>query len=157
MAEPIGQGSIYVETSVFIYATEGAAQTATPAKRLLDTLRRRPGLAITSEVTLAETLAPPTRADALPLGIKRRAYLDLLIWSGFINLVPVSRDILIETADLRSARRLKLLDAIHLVTAIRSNCRFLVSGDQDFRIMPPGLSYIPSDDSSIDALLKEIA
>src|SRR5476649_435131 len=133
MTDAPADQAVYLESNFFIKAVEGTAETSASPKRLLEVLRKRPGVAVTSEITFAETLAPPRRADALPLHIKRRAYLDLLLWNGFITLIPVSRDILIETADLRVVARMKLPDAIHLVSAIRSKCRFIVSGDSDFK------------------------
>jgi predicted nucleic acid-binding protein len=74
---------IYLDTNVFIKAVEGLDEAASPAKTLIQALRhRRFGIAATSEITFAEVLAPAKRADALPLHMKRRAYLDLLLWSG---------------------------------------------------------------------------
>jgi predicted nucleic acid-binding protein len=145
---------VYLETNFFIKAVEGIPEVAGPPKKLIEILRTRPGLGITSEITLAETLAPPKKSDALPLHIKPRAYLDLLLWSGFITLVPVNRDVLIETADLRSVARMKLPDAIHLVSAIRSKCRYLVLSDSDFDRLPDGMERVKPDDGGIESLLK---
>jgi predicted nucleic acid-binding protein len=149
--------SIYLDANVFIQAVEGTPDTAAPPKKLIGFLRSRPGLAVTSEVTFAEVLAPPQREDALPLHIKRRAYLDLLLWSAFIKLIPVSRDILIETADLRTVARLKLPDAIHIVSAIRGGCRYLISSDKDFRKLPAGMTLLGPDEPGIEHLLKALA
>jgi predicted nucleic acid-binding protein len=153
---PVGQ-AVYLETNFFIKAVEGTAETSSPPKRLIEVLRARPGTAVTSEITFAETLAPARRADALPLHIKRLVYLDLLLWSGFIALIPVSRDILIEIADLRTISRMKLPDAIHLASAIRGQCRYLVSGDNDFDRLPEGLTRVAPDESGIQNLLKVLA
>jgi predicted nucleic acid-binding protein len=149
--------AVYLETNFFIKAVEGTVEASIPPKKLIEVLRVRPGMAVTSEITLAETLAPPRRADALPLHIKRRAYLDLIVWSGFVTLIPVSRDILIETADLRSVARLKLPDAIHLVSAIRGKCGYLVSNDGDFNKLPEGMARVKPDENGIDGLLRALA
>jgi predicted nucleic acid-binding protein len=149
---------IYLDTNVFIMAVEGTDETAAPAKRLIQILRsQRPGVAATSEITFAEVLASPKRSDALPLHIKRRAYLDLLVWSAFVALVPVSRDILIETADLSTVARFKLPDAIHLVSANRRGCRFFVSTDKDFDKLPRGMERINPDEHGLSRLIKELS
>lgn len=148
---------VYVDSNVFIYAVEGVATTAAPAKRRIAHLRARPGLMYTSEITLAEVLAPSRQPRAWPLHMKRRVYLDLFIWSGVVTLVPVTRSILIETADLRTVTKLKLPDAIHLVSAIRAQSGFMVSGDKDFERLPAGMKYVKSDDPGIDDLLRVIA
>lgn len=157
MIDAAPRPAIYLETNFFIKAVEGTAEAAEPPRSLIEILRARPGLAVTSEITFAETLAPPVRSDALPLHLKRRAYLDLLLWSRFVALVPVSRDVLIETADLRGTRRMKLPDAIHLVTAIRSQRHFIVSSDTDFDRLPEGMARIEPNEEGIGELLKVLA
>ncbi|HZE52913.1 MAG TPA: type II toxin-antitoxin system VapC family toxin [Bradyrhizobium sp.] len=149
---------IYLDTNVFIKAVEGLDEAASPAKTLIQALRhRRSGIAATSEITFAEVLAPAKRADALPLHMKRRAYLDLLLWSGFVALIPVNRDILIETAALRAMGRFKLPDAVHLVSAVRVRCRFFVSADRDFDKMPEGMERVNCDHDDLPRLLEVLS
>lgn len=150
-------GIIYLDTNFFIKAVEGTKETAAPAKKLIEVLRQRSaGLAVASEITFAEVLAPSKRVDALSPDIKRRVYLDLLLWSKFIGLIPVSRSILIETADLRVVAPLKLPDAIHLTSAIQSGCRFFVSTDKDFSRLPVGMERVNFDEKSLSRLIKEL-
>ncbi|CAL8978915.1 tRNA(fMet)-specific endonuclease VapC [Rhodoplanes serenus] len=148
---------IYIDTNIFIYAVEGEAATAPPSRALLAALRGRPGTAVSSEITLAEVLAPPRRPDALPVAVKRRVYLDMLAWSGLVELVPVSRDILVSTADVRSTARLRLPDAIHLATAIHARCGFFVCGDDDFQSLPAAMKRIRPTTTEIDQLLRTLA
>jgi predicted nucleic acid-binding protein len=150
---------IYLDTNVFIRAVEGLDDAAIPAKTLIKTLRQqqRTGVAATSEITLAEVLAPSKQANSMPLHMKRRVYLDLLLWSGFVALVPVSRDILIETAGLRAAGRFKLPDAVHLASAIQVRCRFFVSGDRDFDKIPGGMERVSCNHDDLPRLLKELS
>jgi predicted nucleic acid-binding protein len=157
MTEPAAELKIYLETNFFIRAVEGTHDAASSPRRLIELLKRRTGMAITSEITFAEVLAPPKRADALPLQIKRRAYLDLLLWSGFIELVPVSRSILMETADVRTVSRLKLPDAIHLVSAIQRRCGYFVSADKDFNRLPGGMVRLDPDHDGLSALFERLA
>lgn len=148
---------VYVDSNVFIYSVEGVPATAGPAKELIRFLRAQRGLMFTSEIALAEVLAPSKRRGAWPLHVKRRVYLDLLIWSGAVTLLPVTREILIRTADLRRMTRLKLPDAIHLVSAIRHDCKFLVTGDTDFKKLPSSLRQVRPDEGGIESLLRELA
>ena len=157
MTEP-SASLIYLDTNVFIKAVEGLDEAAAPAKTLIKALRhQRFGIAATSEITFAEVLAPPRRPDALPLHMKRRAYLDLLLWSGFVALVPVSRDMFIETAELRAVGKLKLPDAVHLVSAIHARCRFFVSANRDFDKMPDGMERVSCSDDKIARLLEGLS
>jgi predicted nucleic acid-binding protein len=148
---------VYLDANAFIDLIEGAPELSGAVKPLFEFLKAKPGLGVTSEISLAEVLAPSSRRGALELHIKRRFYLDLMVFGGFLNLEPVSRDVLYETADLRKVAPMKLVDAIHLATAIRSRCRFLVSRDSDFKRMPTGMQKVLPDASEISRLLEAIA
>lgn len=148
---------VYVDSNVLIYAVEGVPAAAGPAKELIKFLRARPGAMLTSEITLAEVLAPSKGRGAWPLAVKRRVYLDLLVWSRTVTLLPIVRDILIRTADLRKISRLKLPDAIRLTSAIQHNCTFFVSGDAHFKKLPSGMKRVRPDEQGVTALLGELA
>ncbi len=156
MTEP-ARNRVYVDSNVLIYAVEGVATTANPARELIKFLRARRGLMFTSEITLAEVLAPSRGQRGWSLLAKRRVYLDLLVFSGAVNLVPVTRAVLIRTADLRKIAPLKLPDAIHLELAIRSECRFLVTGDTDFKKLPASLRKVTPDEQGIRNLLQVLS
>jgi predicted nucleic acid-binding protein len=148
---------VYVDSNVLIYAVEGVATTANPAKELIKFLRAHRGLMFTSEIMLAEVLAPSRGQRAWPLPAKRRVYLDLLLFSGVVNLVPVTRAILIRTADLRKIAPLKLPDAIHLESAIHTESGFLVTGDTNFKKLPANLRKVTSNEQGIRDLLQALA
>lgn len=150
MTDPVAAPRLYFDTNVFIYSIEGSADVAEPLNALFALARDNPGLAVTSELTLAEILP---RASSL----HRRSYLDLIIWSKIFDLQPVSRDILIETADYRKASGVnKLPDAIHAVTAIRTNCHIFLSADQRLRL-PMGYSVIVPNRENLSRLIREFS
>jgi predicted nucleic acid-binding protein len=141
---------IYVDSNVFIYALEGPPEIADLLEHLLDLFRTKTGLAATSELTLAEVLA---KADV----VRRRDYLDLIVESGAFRLYSVSRDILVETASYRRTMGMpKLLDAIHVVTAIRNGCRTMLSADLRMKV-PEGISVFDTDSSSVSRLVRELS
>lgn len=150
-------GRVYVDSNVLIYSVEGVPPAAGPAKRLIKTLRDRRSALFASEIASAEVLAPAKRRGAWPLHMKRRVYLDLLIWSGAVSLVPITREILIRTADLRKTLSLKLPDAIHILSAIHSDCTFFVSGDADFKRLPSGMRRVRPDEPGVDGPLQILA
>ena len=131
-----------------MYGFEGTPEDSKPVIELLDRLRTRPGAAVTSEIVLGELLAPVRRQNATPVGRKRQIYLNLLVFNTFFDLQPVTRDIIIATADVRQVTGLKLLDAIHVVTGMRT--------DRDMRQLPAGLQRIPPDSAGIAELLREL-
>jgi predicted nucleic acid-binding protein len=156
MTDPANR-RVYFDSNVLIYAVEGVPATADPAKELIRFLRAAREPMFTSEIALAEVLAPSKRHGAWSLQAKRRVYMDLLIWSGAANHLPVTRDILIHTADLRKITPLKLPDAIHLASAIQGKCGFMVTGDNDFKKLPQGMTQVKPDAEGIRSLLRVLA
>jgi predicted nucleic acid-binding protein len=144
---------VYFDTNVFILLVEGEPERAAIIRRLFDELRKYDSSAVTSELTLGEVLAPPRRKGALELHIKKRIYLDLIVWSGFIELIPVSRDLLIETANLRNVSRHKLPDAVHVVSAIRSRCTYFLSNDVDAKRVPTQMQWVRPDEQGVATIL----
>ena len=155
---------VYLDSMVFIYAVEGDIDTAPSAREMLAVLRRRPGVALTSELSLAEVLAPTDRDRGpeqdrapkhIPLHLRTRLYSDLMISSDFLALAPVTRDILLETANIRGTKPHKLPDAIHLATALRTGCTFFVSADRRIRT-PASMTKLAPDAVGIARLMEAI-
>jgi predicted nucleic acid-binding protein len=150
MIESDHVSDIYVDSNVFIYAVEGHPEIADPLEELLDLFRTKPGFAVTSELTLAEVLA---RADV----VRRRDYIDLIVESGVFRLCSISRDILVETAQYRRTMGMpKLLDSIHVVTAIHSGCRTILSADLRLKV-PDGISLVDADSRSLSGLIRGLS
>jgi predicted nucleic acid-binding protein len=150
---------IYLDSNAFIYAIEGAGESSSQLHSLFETLRHRAEPAYTSEFTLAEVLP---KANV----IQRRSYLTLILHSGLFNLLPVTRDILIETADyrrnlVRSSFEVrgsmpKLPDAIHIVTAIQAGCNTFVSSDRDLKL-PFGMVRVGHEDGTLLKLVQDLS
>jgi predicted nucleic acid-binding protein len=137
----------YLDSNVFIYAVEGSADIADPLRQLFERFQDNPGMGVTSELTLAEVLP---RSSA----IQRR---NLIVWSRIFDLRPVSQYILIETADYRAKAGMpKLPDAIHVVTAIRSECRTVLPADGGLK-MPVGYSVVSPDRDNLSRLVQELS
>ena len=141
----------YLDANVFIDALEGSDEVSQPIKELFVAGRSRPGILVTSELTLAEVLGP-SRGQTRPAPLTR-LYLDLMVWSRFIDLRPVSRTVLYETVELRKYATLKLPDAIHLATAILTDCSFFISRDQHFNRLPDWMEKIEPSPHSLTRVI----
>jgi predicted nucleic acid-binding protein len=111
---------------------------------------------VTSELTIAEVLAPASTPGSLSPEKKFEIYQTILIWSDFIQLVPVTRTILLETVPIRANRRQKLPDAIHAATALAAKCLYYCSSDRDSRRLPPALTAVTPDAAGVSLLLTAL-
>jgi predicted nucleic acid-binding protein len=149
---------VYIDANPIAYALEGPEELASALKALFSLFKKKPGIAITSELTLAEVL--PKRK------VPDRQFLELLVWSEIFELRPVSRDILVETADYRRIARTKLPDgriampklpdAIHVVTTIRNSCQIFLSSDMRIKL-PDTMRLVRADTAGVTRLAREIA
>lgn len=144
---------VYLDTNVFIRAFESNPEEAQDLKLAFDFLRMNRNLAVTSELTLAELLAP-SRQLARPN--KKDFYLNLLLGYRFVDLCPVTTRILIATAELRKSFPAKLPDAIHVVTAIETRCAFFLSSDHGTRRLPDGLIHLLPEEAGIRTLMEAL-
>ncbi|MGO8739953.1 type II toxin-antitoxin system VapC family toxin [Rhodoblastus sp.] len=142
----------YLDANIFIELIEGTPELVAAASGLLRVADGREEFFATSELTLAEVLAGPKISAH-----ERRLYMNLIAWNPVVRLVPITCEILIETADLRKFTAHKLPDAIHVVTALRQKCRFLVSRDRDMRKLPVGgMTYLQTGPEAIKALIEAL-
>lgn len=128
---------LYLDTNVFVHALEEqvGGEPGDLARKLLRDVASGRFQAVTSELILAEVLAPNSRHGGALSPLLKRAYLNLLVFSGAIQLEPVIRDDMYFTADLRKWQKskVKLPDLLHLATAIRLEAAYFVSNDRDIR------------------------
>ncbi|MEX0854057.1 MAG: PIN domain-containing protein [Bauldia sp.] len=89
----------------------------------------------TSEFTVAEVLVGPLKSGDQTLATY---YEELLTTDDFLQVVPIDRVILRETARIRAQYGTRTPDAIHCATALGAGCSVFLSSDARLR-MPPGL------------------
>jgi predicted nucleic acid-binding protein len=124
---------VYLDTNVFVYALEGFEQFEPLLRELFGKIQDAQLRAVTSELTLAEVLVKPLadgRTDVCT------AYLAAVQDSEALEVVPVTRDVLIEAAGIRARLGVRLPDAIHVATALSSGCRSFLTNDRSIRDIP---------------------
>ena len=134
MARPI-----YLDTNFVIRFVESEDW------RLLQVLEQAgPGLLelFTSELTLAEVMVGPLKSGDQALATY---YQEFLTTDEFLQVVPIDRVILLETARIRAQYGTRTPDAIHCATALGAGCSVFLSSDARLR-MPQGLDRVALED-----------
>lgn len=131
-------GEVYVDSQIVIYSVEKSriyADLCRPFWRAVEEGRLQ---AVSSELTLMETLIVPLRNRDSSLVIDFES-----MWSrANTNLLPVSLPILRSAAELRATHPgLRTPDAIHIATAKLNRCSAILTNDAGFRLIsdPPVL------------------
>lgn len=124
---------VYLDTNIFIYAIEGYPDFVDELNQLFDSIDAGNLRAFTSELTLAEVLVKPLIDGNLEI---QGVYQQALQSSEVLEVVAISRDLLIEAARLRAVTNLRLPDAIHGATAILSGCDTFLTNDRRLTSLP---------------------
>jgi len=121
--------TVYLDTSPIIYSVEKHADYWQLLTSVWKSLKAAEIEVFTSELTLLETLVQPIKQNNQPL---ISAY-ETLLTNTDIKLLPISLDILRESANLRAVQNLKTPDAIHAATAFSANCTHFITNDDGFK------------------------
>nr|WP_319538552.1 type II toxin-antitoxin system VapC family toxin [uncultured Methanospirillum sp.] len=119
---------IYLDTNIFIYALEAFPEYLELIQSLFSSIDSGKYKAVTSELTLAEVLVKPLIDHNAEL---EYVYQSTIQSSDSIDVIPISRDILIEAAKNRAGSpSIHLPDAIHAATARLHQCSSFITNDK---------------------------
>lgn len=130
---PSGHKRVLIDTCVWIYHLEEHPELGPPAAQVIESLEEGRFRAVASELTLLELTVRP-----LQLGRQDVAddYEVLLDYFPHLELIPVSREILLDAAALRARQKLRTPDAIQLATGLRAGATLAVANDRLWRSVP---------------------
>lgn len=124
---------VLIDTCVWLYHFEEHPQLGTPAERVIESLEEGKFRGVASELTLLELTVQPLR-----MGRQDAAddYEVLLDYFPNFELIPISRDILLEAASLRARQNLRTPDAIQIATGLRAGATLAITNDKGWRSVP---------------------
>lgn len=126
----LAPGKFYLDANVFIYAIEANPTFVEQVTALFEHIAGTESSAITSELTLAECLVKPFTDQDEQSQLQYESHIRS---SELLQVMPVSRQVLVDAARLRANHKNKLPDTIHLVTALSQKCSYFVTNDAKIR------------------------
>jgi predicted nucleic acid-binding protein len=133
LSADVSPGPIALDTVAFVYFIEEHPLYLPVVEPIFAGIAAGRWEAITSALTLLETLVVPYRAGDTPLAERYEA---LLTRSRGLHLVELSRHLLKTAAHLRAVTRVKTPDALQLAAALTSRCRVYLTNDRDLPAIP---------------------
>lgn len=128
-----GSSVVYIDTNIFVYFVEATPGFFQKAKELFEHVAATGARLVTSEITLAECIYRPSQNHDAPLV---SVYEMLFEQSGEIDLVPLDGAIAKRAAAAGGSIGLKLIDAVHYMSALEAGCDFFVTSDSAFKSGP---------------------
>jgi predicted nucleic acid-binding protein len=126
---------VYFDSNIIVYMLEGDTEHQRKSLEMVDAAERHGASICTSEVAIAECLSGPKKAGNATIAVK---YMDMFNNPQTIQVLPVSRSVLLKAADIVGQSSHKLVDAIHLATAMESGCEVFFTNDRGIRQVPGG-------------------
>jgi predicted nucleic acid-binding protein len=117
---------LFLDTAPVIYYVERHPKYAPLVQPIFQRLSQGDFEAVTSPITLAETLMFPLRNGDLPL---QKVFTDVITTASFTTFVATNTEIAQQAAALRIKYSLKLPDALQVATAIQTRCDGFLTND----------------------------
>jgi len=118
---------VYLDANTVIYALEGLPQYLNLRAGLLVPLDERLLSAVTSQLTLLETIVFPRRNGDL---VAEQTFRTFLTPATNLKIAPIDMVVIEKTIELRAQYpALKTPDAIHLATGILAGCDLFITRD----------------------------
>lgn len=132
MAEFASTSRLYIDSNIWVYFIESNPVFVETMRQILQAVEAAGARLVTNEITIAECLYKPAKeANHAALA----AY-DRLFASGEIEITPLDGALARRAALQGGALGLKLIDAMHYLSALESGCDVFVTGDSQFRSGP---------------------
>ena len=133
LIEDLGRGPVTLDTAVFIYFMEEHPRYLSVVEPVFAAMEGARLQAVTSGVTLLETLVLPYRSGDADLAERYEA---LLTQSRGIRFVDLDRALLRGAAQLRAVFRVRTPDALQLAAALTTRCTAYLTNDRDLPRIP---------------------
>ena len=127
LIEDLGAGPVALDTAVFIYFIEEDERFLPIVEQVFEVIDSGSLLAVTSTMTLLETLVGPIRAGNHRLA---KSYEALLSQSRGLHLVDLDRPVVRLGAKIRALAGLKTPDVLQVATALQAECTAFLTNDR---------------------------
>ncbi len=117
---------IYLDTAPLIYWVEGHSDYIATMDQFIDAIETSPLQALTSVLTLTDVMVQPLRRGNTDLA---QTYQNILVSRDDYTLVSITAEIAISAGEIRARYAFRTPDAIHVATAIATDCDTLLTND----------------------------
>lgn len=127
LIDELGPGPVALDSAIFIYFIEENERYLALLEPLFEAVDAGRVAAITSTLTLLETLVVPLRRGRPDLA---RRYEELLVHGRGLTLVPLDLDLLRAAAALRARHNLRTPDALQIAAAFALGATAFLTNDR---------------------------
>ena len=123
--------TLYLDTNIFIYHLEDVSPYSDLTALLFEQIESRHITAFTSVLSLMELNVRPYQLNEASRALTHIALLKNL---PHLHIREITLEIADRAAQLRAKYRLTTPDALHLSSALQSNCQAFLGNDKDLKV-----------------------
>jgi predicted nucleic acid-binding protein len=127
LTSAIGAGPVALESTIFIYLIEQHPKYLSILKPVFERIDRGDLTAVTSSLTLLETLIVPYRNGDRELAQK---YEDILTNGRGLTVISIDLPVIRLAAEIRAATSMRTPDALQLAAALTGKCTAFLTNDR---------------------------
>ncbi len=117
--------NVYLDANPIIYFLNGNEIFFSITRALFQMIDTGQVVASTGDLCLAELLVKPTKDNKL----QEIDYIKEIFEKEFIQLLAHKREVFLLASSIRARSGLKMIDAIHVATAVYYQCDVFITGD----------------------------
>lgn len=129
---------VYFDSNVFVYLIEGYRELEEKLRDIRDSILNAEAEIVTSELTLCEVLVVPFRENNARLIAGYRQFIEQ---SGAFEIQPTTLETYVRASLCCAQLGFKTPDAIHMATAIETECEMFVTNDKRLKA-PHGVQMV---------------
>ena len=119
---------VYFDTNIFIYLFEGNKDYARLLGEIQTLIENEQIHVFSSDLVYTELLPPHARKG------NKKAIEQTIDFLNAFDITTASKEVFIDAGILRGEMNMKTPDAIHVATAMASNCNIFLTNDKDIQV-----------------------
>lgn len=122
--------SVYIDANIFIYLLDGSEPFVSMVKPFFEAVMNGEIIGYTGDAVIAEVMVRPYKLGDL-VNIER--FKAFFAQERFLSVVLHDAGAFDLAAQLSGTKGMKLIDSLHMATAIRAGCGYLITHDRGMK------------------------
>ena len=121
---------VYIDTNIFIYFLDGQEPFLSMVYPFLEALINGEIIGYTGDAVIAETMVQPYKLGNIAMIEQFKAF---FAQDDFLTILPHDDKAFDLAAKLSGTKGMKLVDSLHMATALQAGCDYLITHDKGIK------------------------
>ena len=121
---------VYIDTNIFIYLLDGKEPFVSVVAPFFDAVLNGEIIGYTGEAVIAETMVQPYKLGNIATIEQFQAF---FAQEDFLSILPHDSKAFDFAAKIAGTKGMKLVDSLHMATALQAGCDFLITHDKGIK------------------------